>query len=400
MRVLVTSSRTPFAIDAIRKLAEAGHDVWAADVYDASPGSHSKYLKGHFTTPEPDKDAEAFIDSIEKIATETELDMVLPAFEEAFYMATQHERLDEVATIFTGRFPALARLHDKGTFKHYVQGLGLPVPETIVARDDAELKEATGKWEHWFARAAFSRGGVGLLTNTGPLAAKGTVEDIHPTAEEPWLVQPFVDGPMLCTYSIVHGGEVASHIVYRAPRQWQHSTAIEFESIDGQPTLDIVNVMVKDMDYTGQLSFDFVDGEDGLTLIECNPRMTDGMLMVNSDELSTALFNPPAETHLIEPGRTLALDFAVFADMFTHGIKEMPGSIHELRTMRDPASGWHDHMPAFYNFLALAHHAGLSLKEHKGIYEAMADGMTWDGQPIPGMSDADAKALADLESSA
>ena len=45
MRVLVTSSRMPFALDAIRKLGERGHEVFACDSYEASPGSHSNYLR-------------------------------------------------------------------------------------------------------------------------------------------------------------------------------------------------------------------------------------------------------------------------------------------------------------------------------------------------------------------
>ncbi len=127
--------------------------------------------------------------------------------------------------------------------------------------------------------------------------------------------------------------------------------------------------------------------------------MTDGVLLMQSQELSDALFDPPPQTHLIEPGRLIELDFAVFAQMFREGIREVPASIHDLRKIRDPNSGWHDHMPALYNFLALTHHAKLSITEHKGLFEAMADGMTWDGQPIAGMSDADAAALAELESS-
>ena len=44
MRVLITSSRLPFALALIRKLAEAGHEVYASDAYAVSSGSHSRYL--------------------------------------------------------------------------------------------------------------------------------------------------------------------------------------------------------------------------------------------------------------------------------------------------------------------------------------------------------------------
>lgn len=51
MKVLITSSRMPFALAMIRKLAEEGHEVYASDAYELAPGSHSRYLAGHFVTP-------------------------------------------------------------------------------------------------------------------------------------------------------------------------------------------------------------------------------------------------------------------------------------------------------------------------------------------------------------
>jgi hypothetical protein len=71
MRVLVTSSRMPFALDAIRKLGERGHQVFACDSYEASPGSHSHYLAGHFVTCSPSGDPEGFAADVERIAADT-----------------------------------------------------------------------------------------------------------------------------------------------------------------------------------------------------------------------------------------------------------------------------------------------------------------------------------------
>jgi hypothetical protein len=75
----------------------------------------------------------------------------------------------------------------------------------------------------------------------------------------------------------------------------------------------------------------------------------------------------------------------------------MPASIHDLVQVRDADSGWHDNLPRLYSFLALVHHERLSHREHRGLFEAMADDMTWDGGPIPGMTEADGAALAEIE---
>lgn len=380
VRVLVTSSRMPFALDAIHKLSSASHEVHACDIYASAPGSHSRYLAGHYTTASPSQDTPRFVADVARIAGQHDIDMILPTFEEGFYLSYHRDRLP--GGLFTAEFKTLSRLHDKDTFQQLARSLGLPVPETVIATSDASLAEAIARWPRWFARAAFSRGGVGCLTNTGPLAAQHDVADIHPSEASPWLVQPFVDGPMICTYSLVHDGEVAAHCTYRAPRQWEGSTGIQFESIDGARALEIARPIARELRYTGQMSLDFVEGEEGLTLIECNPRMTDGLLLMSPDAFSDGLFSPGGESRLVPPGDVVQLDFAVFGQMFREGIGGVPDSIHDLARVRDPAQGWHDHMPALYSFLALCHHERLSVKEHEGLFEAMADGVTWDGQPI------------------
>src|SRR4029077_8864511 len=198
MRLLITSSRMPFALDAIRKLGERGHEVFASDSYAASPGSHSRYLAGHFTTASPSGEPVQFAADVERIAAENEIELVLPMFEEVFYLAAQHERLSAVTKLYAPPFRTLAQVHDKGTFQELCDRLEIRTPQTVLAHNPDELTDAIGRFPAYFARAAFSRGGVGLLTNTGPLAGQLQQGDCHPTEANPWLVQEFVDGPMQC----------------------------------------------------------------------------------------------------------------------------------------------------------------------------------------------------------
>jgi predicted ATP-grasp superfamily ATP-dependent carboligase len=385
VRLLITSSRMPFALDAIRKLGEAGHEVFASDSYPEAPGSHSRFAAGHFVTASPSEEPEAFAADVERIAAENEIELVLPMFEEVFYLGAQHARLSKVTRLYAPPFATLARVHDKGTFQELCERLEIRTPETLLAHSPEELSEAIGRFPRYFARAAFSRGGVGLLTNTGPLAGHLAVEDCHPTTANPWLVQEFVDGPMHCTYSALHGGRVASHISYRAPRQWEHSTGIQFLSVDPADTLPVVERLGEELSWDGQMSLDFVDTGDGLAMIECNPRPTDGVLLMTAEELERGLLAPDDETLLIEAGRETQLDFAVLGQIFREPLKEMPASVRDLARIGGSDRGWRDAMPKLYSFLAFAHHV-----------VAMADGITWDGQQIPGLPAEDAKLLAGL----
>lgn len=393
MRILLTSSRLPFALALIRKLAEAGHEVFASDAYEVAAGSHSRYLSGHLVTAPPATETEQFVADVERFCSQQRIDRVVPAFEEAFYLATQHERLDAVSELYTPPFATLARVHDKATFTELATKLELPLPVTRVARCHEELEAQVASYPHYFARACFSRGGVALLTNTGPLAGHTNLADVTPTPAQPWLVQPYVEGPMQCTYSTLRNGRVLTHLCYRAPRQWQHSTGISFTTVDPKPTLAIVEALGRELDYTGQMSLDFVESEDGLYLIECNPRATDGALLMEPAEVSLALGGdaqaPAADPLLVEAGRTQQLDFAVFGQMFTESPREWPRSIHDLIHVRGSDRGWHDQLPNLYALLTLGHHARLNLTHRRALLAAMADDIAWDGEPIEGMSEAD-----------
>jgi glutathione synthase/RimK-type ligase-like ATP-grasp enzyme len=396
VKVLITSSRMPFALDVIRKLGERGHDVFACDSYAASPGSHSRYLSGRFTTASASEDPQQFASDVERIADVNEIELVIPMFEEVFYLAAHHERLSAVTRLYAPPFRTLAQVHDKGTFQELCDRLKIRTPHTVLAHTREELNEAIERFPEYFARAAFSRGGVGLLTNTGPLAGQLSPDDCHPTEANPWLVQEFVGGPMHCTYSALHDGKVASHMSYRAPRQWEHSTGIQFLSVEPADTLPTVELLGSELGWDGQMSLDFIETSEGLVMIECNPRPTDGVLLMTAEELERGLLAPEDETLQVPAGREEQLDFAVFAQIFKEPLREAPKTIHDLARIPGADKGWRDAMPKLYSFLALGRFEKLSLRDREQLFVAMADGITWDGQPIPGLPPDDAAYLAKL----
>ena len=398
MRVLVTSSRNTFALDIIRKLGSLGHTVVAADTYAGSSGNHSKYLAGHAVTASPRYDTDQFIADVNTIIAKYDIDLIIPTFEEAFYLSARRADLPDTLTLFAGPFAKLAQLHDKASFQRLVEKAGVPIPETIVATDEESLRAAIDKYPRYFARAAFSRGGVALLTNTGPLAGKMAVEDCHPTEDQPWLVQPFVNGPMVCTYSTVVNGRVTSQCTYCAPEQWAHSTGIAFLAVDSTDTLDYTQRIIDALDptFTGQLSFDFVDNDGQLYAIECNPRPTNGVILLEAEQLEQALTGANAEPFVVEPGVERKISVAVLADAFAEPLKHLPTTLHDLTHVKNVGSGWHDSFAMMWSPATLVHGAKLSRGKHVAILEALGDDIVWNGEPINGMTAEDAAVLEDV----
>ncbi|MFA5607347.1 MAG: carbamoyl-phosphate synthase large subunit [Leucobacter sp.] len=395
MRVLVTSSRNTFALDIIRKLGSTGHAVFASDTYHGAVGSHSKYLTGHSITASPRFETDQFIADIVKIVEENDIDLIIPTFEEVFYLSARAADLPAGVKLYAGSFDKLARLHDKASFKRLVIEAGVPVPETVVVTNQDELHAAIDRFPKFFARAAFSRGGVGLLTNTGPLAGKMDVADCHPTPEQPWLVQPFVDGSMVCTYSTIVDGRVTSHCTYRAPEQWAHSTGITFLAVDSTETLAYTQRIIDTLDpgFTGQLSFDYVDNDGELYAIECNPRPTNGVILLEADEFSNALTGANEEAVVVEPGVERQVTLAVLADAFTEPLKHLKTSLHDLIHVKDVGSGWHDSIAMMWSPATLVHGAKMTHGKRKEILAALGDDIVWNGETIDGMTAEDASVL-------
>ena len=93
MRVLVTTARMPFSVDLIRKLGEAGLTVFTADTFEQAPGGHSRFVEAHVVVPSPRRDTAAFVAAVARVLREREIDLLVPTFEEVFYLARQRAHL-------------------------------------------------------------------------------------------------------------------------------------------------------------------------------------------------------------------------------------------------------------------------------------------------------------------
>jgi biotin carboxylase len=379
----------PFAVDEIRKLGEVGNDVTAVDTFRASPGSHSRYAARHLEVPAPAQETEAFVDAIVRIVEEQAIEWVLPMFEEVIYLAAHRDRLEGRCELFFPSFETLARVHDKVSFAALCRELALPVAESVTATSQAELRDAIARFDHWFARAAYGRGGLNVLTNSGPLAGEGSVDDVTPTADDPWLVQEYLEGTDLCSWSVVQHGEVVLHSTYRHPLTIDDRGGIVFESVDAPETLAAAQRIAAELGWHGQVSFDFLRTGDGVHhLVECNPRPTDGCTLATPEELDAALFGArPASPVVVPPGRKREIKEAVLRDMFEH-LGRFRSDVRAAKGGSDVYAQKHDHLPLLYTVLSLQHvrayrkSLGIDRKSREDLMAAQFYDVAWDGTPI------------------
>jgi glutathione synthase/RimK-type ligase-like ATP-grasp enzyme len=384
LRVLVTGGRFHPGTAVVRALGAAGVRVDAADSYKLVPVLHSHAVQELHVVPSPSREPVRFAQAVAQIVREREIDVVVPVFEEGFYLA-RYSALIPVP-LFAPPFETVARLHNKFRFTELCAGLGLRTPVTHVVRTRAELRETIREFEHFVARPAFSRGGQVYLTNHGPRALESTVDDCEPTSDNPWLVQEYVDGDDACSFSIVRDGEIVVHCPYEPTIPTPGGWSVQFGSIEDFGSHEAASAIAAAVGYNGFLSFDYRRTKDGLVMIECNPRLSGGVFLTPEQWVCDAMMGEDHVFRMVEPGHRRQYDVYL---LDPHTIRLPPRQlVHELLTTPDALMKADDVLPAFFFLINRRHWSKLGRREHISAGRAFVEDITWDGSPMPEIPDA------------
>jgi len=383
MNILITSSRAPVALELIRTFGRAGHSVYATDTMRWTVGSHSRYLARHIVTPPPRYDSAGFAAALLQILERAQIDWLIPTSEEVFFVARHYQQLAARTRVFAQPLEALGPLHHKHSFQLRGAALGIRTPRTVLVRDTAELRAALPCFPAYLLKPAYSRFATQIITNCGPRAGQIALDSCRPTPAQPWLVQQYIAGDSICSYSTTHSGHVTAHCAYITPHKVNHGSGVQFESIDGAETLAIVRRLGAALRYTGQLSLDFIRGEDDLYLLECNPRATSGVHLIDSHALIGGLTDPHQPTWVEPAERRRQLALALLASGLAQP-RDWPALLRDLARVGDVIFERADPLPALAQLRAALTFAAIGRRKRIGLVAAMTDDIEWNGEaPFP-----------------
>jgi hypothetical protein len=129
---------------------------------------------------------------------------------------------------------------------------------------------------------------------------------------------------------------------------------------------------------------------DGLVVIECNPRPTAGVSVMPTKMFVDAVLEPLRGAPKIAPaGRRRKISIALIRDMILDW-KEIPSDLDALfSSARDVYAEPGDLLPALYQLLSYAHVAayrkslGTGAHKRSDLMAAYFFDICWDGEPIP-----------------
>lgn len=380
LRVLVTGGRFPGATGLVRALHAAGATVDAADAYQLAPALHSGAVAQRHVVAATARQPVQFARDVAAIVSDRRIDLVVPSFEEGFYLANYAALVP--TPIFAPDFATIVRLHNKANFHEVCGELGVPTPETIVAADREQLRKAVTAFDTYLARPSFSRGGTNLLSNFGARAGEHSPDDFMPTADNPWIVQEFVEGTDACSLSIARNGRIVVHCTYEPVIAAGGGWSIKLSSIEDFGARAIAEKICAAFGVNGFIGFDYRRTPDGrFVMIECNPRTSAGIFLIPPEWVGETVLGNPDTSHTVPAGRSVQYDF----DLIDRGIVRLPARelLKTLLTTPDAFLKPGDVMPALCFFISNYHWAQVAKREHIDADHAFIGDISWDGTPMP-----------------
>lgn len=306
-KILITSGRSPVTLDLARQLQQAGHTIFIADSLQWHICRFSNAVSKSFVIRSPKQNTQDFIEDLVRIVKQEKIDLLIPVYEEALYLAQHQERFPSHCQVFVSSFSLLKELHNKWLFNQKLQQMEFDYPKSFLIQTKEDLKQLDPS-KNYALKASYSRAGLKIYKLSTPHEMPSSLI-IEPS--NPWIAQEWLEGGKFCTYSVCHQGSVLAHATYPVGYTVDGKGCIVFEAIDHPAILKWVQRFVKKTGYTGQIAFDLIELPDQrLFAIECNPRATSGAhLFSPAKRLDQAFLNNTLEP--ISPSKGYSRQLAI-----------------------------------------------------------------------------------------
>ena len=377
--VLILGGRAPVALDHARRFQRQGWKVHLADSIPCRLSGWSRSVATTLPLASPRYAPMAFVEGIRTAIRAHAIDLIVPTCEEVFYLSRYRGLLPTSVRVLADDFETLRTLHSKWHFIEAARGCGATVPASRRVASLAEARAWAGA-EPVVLKPEYSRFGVHVRIHPEGLPVRA--EELGVAGS--WVAQRYHTGTELCSYGIADEGRLLAHALYRPSYRIQRSSSYYFEPYACEKIRNFVSSFVRKMNFTGQISFDWIQGEDGeATVIECNPRATSGLhLFADDDALPAALMG--AADDCVEPGR--AQPAMIAALMLSAGLYEavagstLPRWRHDYRRARDVITRPGDRSPLAGALLDLGSYARLAVRQGCNLREAATRDIEWDGE--------------------
>ncbi|MCT0017725.1 ATP-grasp domain-containing protein [Lactococcus lactis subsp. lactis] len=351
MKILFTGGRAPATLEMVRNFGENGWEVFIAESIRLNMSSYSKYVKSSFIISSPGHNEKKFVTELIQIINENKIDILFPTCEEIFWVSKNKEIISDSCNtrIVCDKLDSLSLLHNKYRFIKFAENLDILTPKTELLFEERDIIRKS------VIKPIFSRFG----TSVQIINPK---EKINNDITASYVVQEFIKGKSICSYGFAEKGQLKFNICYKSPFNTQQALTA-FIPFSSNEVNHIVRKVVERLEFTGNISFDFIQKDGRFYLIECNPRLTSGIHVLSLNNFITLFFGKNKEKLLnraqlmiptLRYGRILCYRDIIFS------VKDMK--------------------PFFKQFSCLKIFYKVKKQQHISLIEAMTEDIEWNGE--------------------
>ncbi|MFT7521067.1 MAG: hypothetical protein ACI9MC_003218, partial [Kiritimatiellia bacterium] len=178
-------------------------------------------------------------------------------------------------------------------------------------------------------------------------------------------------------------GRITAHACYNLDFSAGKGSAIRFSALQHPAARAWVETFVAAEELTGMVAFDFFDVHGEVVAIECNPRLTSGVhLMNDANAVVRAFFE--VDGPVVEPVEGVSAQLA--APMLLYGLPQavQRGNVkawwEAFRSSREVSWQAGDARPFLFQGVSIAALTLTALRHREGLLDATTHDIRWDGE--------------------
>lgn len=280
--VLVTPGNLRSALAVTRSLGKRGIPVTVADERPRSIAATSRYCRTSIRVPGPARADKAFVNAIYQTVSLGGYRVVIPTDDVSLtLLAEVRPRFEGIAALPFPDLETITLAHDKGALTRLAEEQGIPVPQTIIVRDPADVTKAIGR----IGFPAVVKSRFSWLPRDGGWVRGGEIHYAHNAKEleaacqavQFPLVQEYIPGEGRGMFLLMNRGKLRAAFAHRRIREKPPSGGVSVLSesigLDAR-LLDYSERLLDGLKWHGVAMIEFKrDARDGVVkLLEINGR--------------------------------------------------------------------------------------------------------------------------------
>lgn len=280
--VLITGGKMTKSLQLARSFHGAGHRVFLVETHKYWLSGHqfSKAVEKLYTVPAPEKDSEGYCQGLLEIVKKEKIDLFIPVSSPvaSYYDSLAKPILSPHCEVLHFDPDITKMLDNKFTLCKKASELGLAAPKAFFITNPQQILDfdfAADGSKYILKSIRYDSVTRLDLTQLPFEGMEEYVKKIPISQERPWVMQQFITGQEYCTHSTVRKGKIRLHCCSKSsPFQ------VNYEEVENPKIYQWVEEFVSKLNLTGQISFDFMQTEDGTVYpVECNPRTHSAITM-------------------------------------------------------------------------------------------------------------------------